>query len=601
MQFLRLAVPVLCLSAACFADLTPEQKVADFTQLAGLYAVNYAPYEWKVSTFNFDLLNVKTWLDQVRQSKDDLEFYDICVRYVASLHDNHDEYLLPASYSASLHLSVDLWDGKPIIEAITRSYLPLAKYPFVIGDQLISIDGKSAEDMIQSLLPYAVNGHGNPLLEKRIAARYLTLRSQTVFPRAAEIGDSATVVIQRQNGNTETYTIPWDKTGVPIVHAGIVPGLRTSVQNPEQGRLAKSRRMEAPQVEALGADEESDPNPWGVSTDARVEPVAAEAPSYMKPFMKLRNMQASAVTKDAVDFGRFTPVFNPPAGFRTRLGTRITDEFLSGTFPLGTSTIGFIRIPGFVPNDLNTAVNQFASEMVFFQANTDALVVDVMHNGGGDPCYAQDLAALLIPHDFKGPTVEIRATLGYLQGYALALAQAQQQKADQWIIDSLNAYIAEIQQALSENRGRTGSLPVCDVSITVSPLKDTRGRSLAYTKPVVLLTDLLSFSAADLFPALLQDAQRVTIYGERTAGAGGGVVDIPIGDYSEGTTRVTEDLITRAQPIQNPGFPASLYVENTGVVPDVAANYLSMDNLLNGGKTFVNGFLDVLNGLVAPK
>jgi len=58
----------------CFAQLTREQKATDFKALAGLYDKNYAPYQWKKQVFGFDLLNIQPWLDQVRESRDDLAF-----------------------------------------------------------------------------------------------------------------------------------------------------------------------------------------------------------------------------------------------------------------------------------------------------------------------------------------------------------------------------------------------------------------------------------------------------------------------------------------------------------------------------------------------
>src|SRR6478609_11718793 len=90
------------------AQLTPDQKMSDFLNLAGLYAKNYAPYEWKRDVFQFDMLNLRPWLDQVAASRDDLDFYDVCVRYVAALRSGgHDCFLLPSTFSASLSFTVD--------------------------------------------------------------------------------------------------------------------------------------------------------------------------------------------------------------------------------------------------------------------------------------------------------------------------------------------------------------------------------------------------------------------------------------------------------------------------------------------------------------
>src|SRR5258708_2604952 len=87
------------------AQLTPEQKLSDFKTLVALYDKNYAPYEWKVETFDYDLLKLQPWLEQVNSSHDDLSFYDICIHYVASLQDSHDEFIIPSYYEAYLPIT----------------------------------------------------------------------------------------------------------------------------------------------------------------------------------------------------------------------------------------------------------------------------------------------------------------------------------------------------------------------------------------------------------------------------------------------------------------------------------------------------------------
>lgn len=591
MRFLRIALPALLVTTASFGQLSQSQKVADFMQLAGDYAVNYGPYEWKVQNYGFDLFNLKPWLDQIAATKTDLAFYDVMIHYVASLHDNHDEFSIPSDYVADLHFSTDLYDGKPLIDYLDRSYLPARKYPFQIGDELVSVDGVSTQDLITKYLPYAVNGHGNPLLEQRIAVELATTRVQGIDPYAANISDSATVVIRRQSGALETYTIAWDVTGTAITNVGLIPPFKTTGAGPV-AHLSPSR-VTRPDAKLEGANGRAW-HAWSTFNQPKTEvPVTAASAARTQ----LRHARVASPLAQ-VDFDRFTPVFNPPAGFKTRLGTRVTDEFLSGTFPLGSKVIGFIRIPSFTPNSYTNAYNQWASEMAYFRANTDALVVDVMRNGGGDLCYIQPLMSFLVPQQFWADGLQIRATLGWQQGFSQQLTYDQQTGADQWVIDLDQAYLKEIQQAMSESRGMTGTLPICSDSFMYSPAQDSKGNNIAYTKPMVLLTDGATFSAADFFSAYMADSKRATIVGERTAGAGGNVVSYDAGTFSQGSTRVTQSLGIRAQSIQNPGFPASLYIENTGVVPDVAVTYNTMDNLLNGGKPFVTAVTNVLNGLL---
>ncbi len=604
MRFVRIFVPLLGVTSMALAQLTPAQKQADFLQLAGLYAKNYGPYELRRDVFNYDLFNVKPWLDQIAASKDDIDFYDILTKYVASLQDSHDEFLIPSDFEAWLHMDADYYDGKVLIGDLDRDYLPRTKYPFDVGDEIVSVDGIAIADLVQSLIPYAANGSGNKFSQKRLAAGSVFDRVQFFNPRAAQIGDSATVVIKRQNGNVETYTIPWDKTGTAMVKVGPVPSPHTSAVE-RFGPKTVDPRVSARRPGRGPAWD----NPWGVWQGPRPAIAPDPVPDYLQVLRKLEfggatlaplsERKKTTAGLDPFDF--LTPVFDPPPGFKLRLGAKSTDQFISGTFPVGKAVIGFIRIPTMSPPSQNQAFNQFVNEILFFQQNTDGLVVDVMANGGGSGCYAQALASALIPQTFHGLTFEIRATQNWVASFSSSVSAAQRAKAEEWVINLYKAYLAEVQTAFSENRGMTGPLPVCGPSIDASTLIDVRGNKLAYTKPILLLTDNFTLSAAEIFTMMLQDSKRATIFGDRTDGGGGSVVEFDATDYSEGAARVTLDLIVREHPVATPGFapgPYNAYYDGQGIYPDILESYQTLDNLLNGGQTFVSDFSAAIANLV---
>src|SRR5437870_10827394 len=158
---------LLFCSGLCPAQMTPDQKLFDFQQLAGAYDKQYGLYEWKKEAVHFDLLDIAPWLDRVKRSANDLDFYEICVEYVASLHDAHDAFTLPSGFSASLGFGMDLYDGKPLIDTILRSQLPAARYPFQIGDEVISVDGVPVERLIEGNLKYSIAS--NPRSARRSA------------------------------------------------------------------------------------------------------------------------------------------------------------------------------------------------------------------------------------------------------------------------------------------------------------------------------------------------------------------------------------------------------------------------------------------------
>ena len=219
--------------------------------LAGLYNRNYGPYEWKHDTFGFDLLNIKPWLDQVNASKDDLSFYDICVRYVASLQDSHDEFILPSDFEAYLPLTADIYDGKVLIDRIDRSLLPSRTYPFQVGDELVSVDGVAVSDWITKLpTPYSVNGSANPVSRSRLAVGTMLDRYQGWYPLATQVGDSASVVIRRQNSNVETYTITWQILGTALRSEGPLQNAR--LLPPRSVRISQAERALRPDLLVAG-------------------------------------------------------------------------------------------------------------------------------------------------------------------------------------------------------------------------------------------------------------------------------------------------------------------------------------------------------------
>lgn len=228
------------------------------------------------------------------------------------------------------------------------------------------------------------------------------------------------------------------------------------------------------------------------------------------------------------------------------------------------------------------------------QANTDGLIVDVMRNPGGDPCVAESMAAHLIPSVFRTIGLEIRATRGWVVAFQQALQAAMDAGASDSVIQQLQDLLQQVQAAYATPSGRTPALPICDASLDVPPATDRKGNMIAYTKPVMLLTDEITASPAEAFAATMQDNQAALLFGARTMGAGGNVNTYPVTTYSFSTSTVTESLMSRKNPIVTGDYPTANYVENIGVRRDVQQQYMTVDNLKNNGAAFVQAFSDTM-------
>ena len=546
-------------SAVHGQNLTPAQKDADFRYLASMYSTYYAPIDWKKQLFNFDALAIKPWLDKVAQTQTDLDFYEVCVAYVASLHDTHDHFSMWSDFSATLGFSVDIYDGVLLIDSINRTQLPTKDYPFAIGDQLLSVDGRDMHLLLQDFAVYSA--WGNPSASNRLAAQKITGRSQSLMPHATDVmGKTATVVIQRQSGATETYMIPWATTGTPL-SVGPVPSPKTA--------QARRKTVRAQATEG--------------------------APDYMT---ELLNAQWSGVQNPEEvgvnGFGSRNPLFVNAlanAKFTRRLGGNSADFFYSGTFTYEELTIGYIRIPTYSPTSTTAALSQFEKEIAFFNANTDGLIVDEMRNPGGNLCYGESIAARLIPDYFRATGFRLRPFWTRVLGFYNSWISAKAQGAPPDVIAQYELVFRAMLDANTKGQTITDSLPLCTSNLIRAPFMDADGNVLAYKKQMMMLIDEFSTSTADSVPGMIQDANRAVLYGVRTDGAGGNNTTYDAGSYSEGIAGMTLALQTRKLKHLNGDYPYTDLIENTGVWPDLPDDYMTKDNLLQNGAPFLHNVL----------
>lgn len=570
-RFLSLGL-VLASSSALLADLTPDQRAHDFQNMAALYAKRYAPLEWKKTAFNFDLLDLRPWLDRVRRAASDAEYHEIAAEYVARLEDTHSSYTAPGSFAASLGIAVDVYDNVVLIDAIDRVRYPAVDYPFQIGDEIVSVDGRTAEEWITLFSRY--RRMGNPRATRRNAADWITFRRQAIYPRATEIGDTAEVVIRRQTGDTERYTLRWEKTNLAFPGAPTVPGPRAAL-------LGKTRELAADEPEYIRFLNQI----WNWS-----------APSTDSLFYgEIHDENGNVVPRKYVlGVGARNPWFQLPEGFVIRLGRTPQEFHFSGTYESSGLRIGYLRLPNFAPGNVPGAIQELENEIRYLNGNTDGLVVDVTRNTGGG-CYMLDVAKRLINYDFWFFGEEIRPTWDRVNATNAALEAARRGRADQWIIDVLQHNTNMLLEAYRAGAPRTGPVSSCTQFMGGAPTWFNTPAEVTYTKPMILLIDEFSISAGDIFPAMIQDNQRALLVGMRSNGAGGSVSGWPVGLYTEAVAGNTNTLVLRREIVANaPDMPVSRYLENVGVRPDVQLDAMSRENLLNRFRPYVNEFTRII-------
>ena len=585
MHRLCAALLLVCLSGAvprAQEAMSREQRNADLEALASMYAKNYAPYEWKRDALGFDLMRLTPWLQRVHHS-DDLDFQEALIEYVASLNDAHDNIAFPTTYFISLPMSLDIYDGKVLIDGINRALLPLAQFPFGIGDEIVSFDGQPVQQAIQALRKYAVAA--NPRSTDRIAATRLVARSQQIMPHTPDVGDTAAVGVRMvSTGETRTYTIPWSRSGIPILSQGPLPSPRRG-----NGRMFLSTDGQG--FDVAGAAAAAAAPVFQFADLAKDDTL----PAYMEPLRPLLNASVSKGYYSVLNFGSRFPIYGPPPGFVIRPVPAGTPAFLlSGTYMAGGKRIGLLRIPTMSPPSTALVLQHLDQEIAFFNDNTDALVVDVMRNPGGLVSFVEAISQRFMTAPFNIIGFEIRSTGAWLFSFAsqLNIARLTRPPNDP-ILLNIQRNFDEVLGAFNENRGRSAPVSLnATGSLTLDPAP------VRYSKPMIVLTDEFSASGADMFPAIIQDNGRAPLVGMRTMGAGGSVVGFPCTPYTESICRITASLMNRGRLIQTPEYPTAPYIENIGVRPDVVLDYMTRENLMTAGAPFVQSFTQALLALV---
>jgi carboxyl-terminal processing protease len=203
------------------------------------------------------------------------------------------------------------------------------------------------------------------------------------------------------------------------------------------------------------------------------------------------------------------------------------------------SGIGYVRFSGFV-DSLEDGILNAIDEM----KDTPALILDLRNNGGGSGLMAQHLMAKFFEKNQKGVRLLTRT-------------------------------------------GKPVSLLFYDIMKIEPELKGAGDK--AYTKPLVILTNMGSASASEVVSGTLQDGGRATIIGQRTCGCLLGYLgyaDLPGGGqlaYSE------------------IGFVTSKgrRIEGDGVTPDRVVPLTREDYVLNRDRT-LEAAEKYLNELAAP-
>ena len=553
-QFTKSSLLAVALSSTLVAAFSGIAQAAtlqdDVSSMLGtmktVYSAYYAPASWKKQYAGYDLnvsyanaladASTKSSSLTIKQAK--VIFKD----FVYAMKDYHTSVSFVSTEATSLPLTVRGAEGRLFLVTIDRTKLSQTAFPYNVGDELLTLDGKPVNDIVNAIQETFT---ANAAATDRSTAE-LRLFHRTGARGFTDIPSGPVTLGIRRAGETATSLVQliWDYTPENVAPrgdllSGTLGGTLGGVLGPVRNSLF------APRMD-VDVDQPADP---------------------------FSDQSTDQATDDPFQLGT-------RVSFMPTLGTKIWESAKDSTFDAyiymnaDHKLIGYVRIPSYEPEDATKAVAEFQATIGRMQKTTDSLVIDQVNNPGGSVFYLYSLVSMLSDQPMATPRHRMAIGQVDVVDAITQIEKLKQLKTEDDIakggeavqalgggypvtlefVNFMRSYAQFIVNEWSAGRKLTNPYWIGGVD-HINP------SSVSYTKPVLLLINELDYSGGDFFPTIMQDNKRVTILGIRTAGAGGYVNDVSVpNNVGVASFRVTQSIAERAT-----GNP----IENLGVSPDI--------------------------------
>ncbi len=217
----------------------------------------------------------------------------------------------------------------------------------------------------------------------------------------------------------------------------------------------------------------------------------------------------------------------------------------------------------------------FALLAQMFQKVSDVCVLDLVHNPGGDMLRMYEILSALTDRPLEVPKHELALTEDDVTRARTVLRRAayadpdEPEKAPSPQIVAFSRFVVAEAEA---GRARYLDPPsgINTQPAAIFGIEQVMPAAMPYSRPLVVVVDEMTFSAAEFAAAILKDNGRATVFGCRTAGAGGMVREVPMPGLAD-TLGLDESLgIASLTLTWTVGHRTNgTLIENTGIEPDV--------------------------------
>jgi len=532
----------------------------------GTFETQYAPYSWKSTHTQWDLEQQyqKCREEIARLEKPTVKDYQrILKNLFISVKDYHVGVTFFSTERSGLPFSVKSASGKYFISYVDEE--KIRGRPLKVGDELLTFNGRPIHALIQEIRKRELGDHPNET-DQALAEILLTGRASALGHRV-ERGEVSLAVRKKETNKIKTCTLPWAYVSEQISEIPL---------SPQRGAITA---MAAKTPVSLPYQKE------GLKSFFQREMVAFV---WDKLPMQLNNPHLLGAYKS----------FVPPLG-RKIWESPDDSAFYAYIFQMpNRERIGYVRIPHYQGDQ--EEFEQFRDIIARMEMQTEALVIDQLNNPGGGLFHLYALASTLTDQPLATPKHRLmltQADVNLAVNIMSAIdAVADDESAQQSFGESVQGYpvderFIELTRQFCDliieewNAGNLYTKPTFLFGVDeVIPDKVVR-----YTKPILLLVNNLCFSCGDFFPAILQDNQRATVMGTRTAGAGGYVMGISTPNHlGVSGFSMTASIAERMD---------HQCLEDLGVTPDVIYEWTEVD-LQENYAPYINAIHSQLQTLI---
>lgn len=550
MNYIAYLVYIVCfLSSAVFCEeklsekQLKEKMLVDLEIIHNAFDVLYAPKEWKKQFANWDLD------EEVRTIKNKIitfpaitvkDYQRLLRSLFGSCIDYHTKINFLSTEAAYLPFQVCGADRRYFISWVPKS----EKLPFEVGDEVLLFDGTPIDDVIQELKSDLFGA--DTLTAQSLAEIALTMRKGSLGHDVPQ-GPVKITLRSSRTKSKSTYTMDW----------GYIP------EEIQAGPISSSSCLFFPLQDPDDSDRSAFYDQFSMQTPYYEQ---LECCGSHQDFLAEEWNLKNEYIPNAI--GHHTG-FLPPLG--EVVWTPDNSHFHSYLFKTDAHLIGFIRFSSYLADE--EEIKALEEIIHFFEKEADALIIDQTNNPGGQALVMYKFASMLTnkplklyKHRFKITQQNIWEALQYKDKLKKA-GKKTDSNAQDWLIQQLKKGSGKYFNFIIEqwNNGHTFTDPVFLLGIE----KVLPNPEASFSKPLLILTNALSFSAADALAAIMQDNKRAKIFGTKTAGAGGFYYDIDHPNFfGIRGYQITTSFSTRLN-----GDP----IENLGVTPDIPYTVTSKD------------------------